>query len=78
MFDILLWCNQYDLFQNTSCRAISESAIACNTNLQLQTGGPLSAYQIKYSMKDTQKDDTSEYANVQQAVKKVLSAETKR
>ena len=76
MFDILPSRRRYDLFQNTACRAISESAIACNTNLQLLTGGPVSAYQFKYHIKPTEEDDTNEYDNVQTVMKKLLTAET--
>ena len=78
MFDIVPRRNQFDLFQNTSCRAISESAVACNTNLQMQTGGPVAGYQMKYTHKNTQKDDTSDYADSQTTMKKILCAELPR
>ena len=78
MYDVLPQRNRYDLFQNASCAAISESALACNTNLQMQTGGPLAGYQIKYHTKSTQKDDTNDYSNVLNSMKKMMSVEAAR
>jgi hypothetical protein len=61
----------YDLFQNVSCRAISESKLSCNTNVNLITDGPISQYNIKYQNKDTRKDDTKEYKAVLESIKRV-------
>jgi hypothetical protein len=60
---------QFDLFQNVSCKAISESKFACNTNISLITEGPVSQYQFKYQHKDTQGEDTVEYAEVDRSMK---------
>jgi hypothetical protein len=63
--------NTYDLFQNTSCRAISESKLACNTNAAIITDGPIGQYQFKYQHKKTQKDDVADYENVERSMKKL-------
>ena len=61
----------YDVFQNTSCKAISESKFACNSNVQLITDGPIGAYQYKYNFKPTQDDDQAEYAELDANIKKM-------
>ena len=61
--------NRYDLFQNTSCEAISESKFSCNSNLALITDGPVGFYQYKYVFKNTQKDDTAHYEEVDRTIK---------
>jgi len=60
---------KYDLFQNVSCRAISESKFSCNSNMALITDGPVGQYQFKYHIKKTQDDDTAEYAEVEKSIK---------
>ena len=59
----------YDLFQNVSWKAVSESKLSCNTNLSLVTPGPLGQYQFKYQHKATQKDDTAAYREVETSIK---------
>jgi len=49
--------HSYDAFQNVSCRAISHSKLACNTNVSIVMDGPTGKYSFKYNMKGTQKDD---------------------
>ena len=61
----------YDLFQNTSCSAISESKMACNTNANVITDGPIGQYMFKYQHKSTQKDDVADYEHVDRAIKNI-------
>ena len=61
----------YDLFQNVSCPAISESKLSCNINVALVFDGPIAQYQIKSMLKGTQEDDTTEYAEVEESIKKL-------
>ena len=61
----------YDLLQNVSCKAVSESKFACNSNVSLITDGPIGQYQFKYQLKGTQEDDTAEYAEVDASMKKI-------
>jgi hypothetical protein len=45
----------YDLFQNVSCPAISESKLTCNSNVSIITDGSIGQYQFKHNMlKSTQ------------------------
>ena len=69
LVEILPKRNTFDVFQNTSCRAISESKLACNTNAKIITDGPIGCYQFKYNFKNTQKDDSAEYAHVDRSIK---------
>ncbi len=62
---------KYDLYQNISCPAVSETKMACNSNIALITEGPIGQYQFKYHLKQTQDDDTAEYAQVDATIKKV-------
>lgn len=59
----------YDMFQNASCRAISESKLSCNSNVSLITDGPVGQYQFKYQMKGTQEDDSRPYREVENSIK---------
>jgi hypothetical protein len=61
--------NKYDLFQNVSCTAISESKLACNSNVQMITDGPVGQYQFKYNFKGTNGDDTAAYEKVANAIR---------
>ena len=61
--------NTYDVFQNKSCTPISESKMACNSNVSLITDGPVSGYIIKYQHKGNQEEEAKEYANVEAAMK---------
>ena len=60
---------QYDLFQNVSCPATTQSKFTCNTNVQLITDGPLAMYQFKCGSKATQKDDCEEHDEVHKSMK---------
>jgi len=62
---------KYDEFQNVSCAAISESKLACNSNVNVMTEGPISQYTCKYTTKDTQKDDQAKYAEVDKSIKAI-------
>lgn len=64
--------HKYDVFQNESCRAISESSIACNTNISSVVPGPLAGYITKYQIKVTSPDDTNQYQRVSDITKSVL------
>jgi hypothetical protein len=68
-------CNKrkrYDIFQNISCEAISQSKLTCNTNIAPIIQGPMGQYSFKYNFKDTQKEDTEEYGRAKAAMQKVL------
>ena len=56
--------NEYDLFQNTYCPAISESKIGGNSNARVITPGPVGAYTLKYPVKNTQESDAKPYESV--------------
>jgi hypothetical protein len=51
LIEILPKRNNYDLFQNVSCKVISESKLTCNSNVSIITDGPVGQYQFKYIMK---------------------------
>jgi hypothetical protein len=69
LIEILPKRNSYDLFQNASCKAISESKLTFNSNIAIITDGPVGQYQFKYIMKLTQADDTAAYSLVEQSMK---------
>ena len=64
---------KYDLFQNVSCNAILHSKFSCNSNVSCVIDGPIGAYQHKYKHKENQKEETAEYAEVCNEVKKFAS-----
>ena len=61
---------KYDLFQNTSCPAISYSKFSCNNNVSVILDGPIGQYQHKYQEKETQQDDTADYKEVEATIRK--------
>ena len=61
-----------DAFQNESCKAVSSSKLACNTNLSVVSPGPLAGYTFKYQLKDTQDDDTKEYERISEVTERTL------
>jgi hypothetical protein len=61
----------YDLFQNVSCNAISQTKLSCNTNVSLVTDGPIGAYQHKYQLKPNRDDEQAEYATIEADMKKL-------
>jgi hypothetical protein len=69
LVEILPKRSAYDLFQNTSCRAILDSKVACNSNAAVIMDGPIGQYQFKYQHKGTQKDDAADYENVERSIK---------
>ena len=60
---------KYDLFQNVSCPAISYSKFSCNNNVSPILDGPIGQYQHKYQEKETQKEDTAEYSEVEALIR---------
>lgn len=63
--------NQYDLFQNVCCPVISHSKFGCNTNISCIMDGPIAYYISKYAFKETDKDETQDYAEVEKIMKKM-------
>jgi hypothetical protein len=61
----------YNLFQNTSCQAVSKSKFAYDSNVSVITDGPIAQYQFKCHLKGTQEKDTAEYAEVDASMKKM-------
>ena len=45
--------------------------MACNTNANVITDGPIGQYMFKYQHKSTQKDDVAEYEHVDRAIKNI-------
>lgn len=64
LYDIYAKRDEYDVFQNQSCKSISLSKLGSNTNSQLCLNGHMAMYITKYPTKSTQKEDESEYGNV--------------
>ena len=64
---------KYDLFQNTSCPAISLSKISGNSNVVYLFPGPIVIYTTKYNYKGTQKEEKSEFSQVVKVTKKMLN-----
>ena len=60
---------KFDLFQNTSCPAISHSKFSCNNNVSVILDGPIGQYQHKYQEKGTQNDDTADYKEVEATIR---------
>ena len=60
----------YDVFMNTFCPAVSQSKLACNSNVRFLFGGSDAFYATKYSTKDTQREDTESYDEVLNYTKK--------
>ena len=60
---------KYDLFQNVSCPAISYSKFSCNNNVSTILDGPIGQYQHKYQEKETQKEDSAEYKEVENLIR---------
>ena len=73
IIEVLPKRHSYDLFQNVSCKAISESKFTCNSNVSIITDGPVGQYQFKYQMKSTQDDDTAAYSLVEHSIKSLAS-----
>ena len=71
LVEILPKRGMYDLFQNPSCRAVSESKFSCNSNVSVVTDGPIGNYCCKYAVKDTKKDDQAAYTKVDESMKKM-------
>ena len=67
--------DSYDAFQNVCCPSLSYSKLTCNTNISPVMSGPLSQYVSKYIVKDTNKEDVSEYKQLASTIQKCLSRE---
>ena len=65
LYDLLIKRSEFDVFQNQSCRAISLSKLGSNSNSQICVSGQKAIYTTKYPTKPLQKEDESEYENVQ-------------
>ena len=70
--EITIKRRKYDQYQNISCPAISLSKLTCNTNIQAILPGAVAQYCLKYTLKDTQEEDTAPYKNVLIATKKII------
>ena len=64
--------HQYDAFQNVSCPAISWSKICGNSNITWNMYGPISQYNIKYTTKGNQEEETHKYGALLAKLMKVL------
>jgi hypothetical protein len=71
IIEILPKRHTYDIFQNVSCKAISESKLTCNSNVSVITDEPVGQCQFTYIMKSTQDDDTAAYAEVENSIKAI-------
>ena len=69
--EILPRRGRFDSFQNTSCKAITESKMSCNSNVSVCGDGPIVIYTVKYVTKGTQNDDKAEYYSVEVSIKKM-------
>jgi hypothetical protein len=74
VMEVIVKRHLYNAFQNVCCPAFSNSMLTCNTNISPMHEGPLSHYQFKYHVKDTQDQDTEEYDCISHAVRKALIA----
>jgi len=70
IIEICLKRRRFDCFQNTSCKAITESKMSCNSNLSMCMDGPIVTYVVKCILKGTQKDDKAECYSVEVSIKK--------
>jgi Helitron helicase-like domain at N-terminus len=73
IIEVLPKHHTYNLFQNVSSKAISESKLTCNSNISNITDGPVGQYQFKYIMKSMQKDDCAAYSLVENSIKSLSS-----
>jgi AAA domain/Helitron helicase-like domain at N-terminus len=71
LVEILPRRRRFDAFQNTSCKPVTESKFACNSNVSTCVDGPVVMYQVKYNTKGTQCDDKAEYYSVELSIKKM-------
>jgi hypothetical protein len=62
----------YDLFQNQSCKCISESKISGNSNCTMLMPGPVFCYTCKYPFKKNQAEEQQPYKKVVSTTKKML------
>ena len=63
---------EYDIMMNSYCPAVSNSNLACNSNVKVIANGIQAFYITKYSSKKTQKDDGSEYVPVANYIERRL------
>jgi len=71
--ELCLQREEYDVFQNVYCPAISYSKLTCNTNIAFLMSGPIGQYCFHYSIKGTQQTDTKPYEEIKVFMEKVLS-----
>jgi hypothetical protein len=65
----------YDVYMNTYCPAVSNSKLACNSNVRWLCGGSEAFYTTKYTTKKTQAEDTESYEATLAYTKKRLLAQ---
>ncbi len=67
--------NVLDCFMNVSCPQITQSKMACNTNISMIMPGTAAQYTFKYATKSTQHDDEKQYKAVLEICERVLQKE---
>ena len=61
---------QFDLYSNVYCPIISNSCLACNSNISLIFNGRVTIYMTNYISKGTQEDDSESYRRLINNVKR--------
>ena len=65
---------KYDAFQNVCCPAISWSKIGGNSNICCNMYGPVSQYNIKYTTKGNQEEESQLYLELSTALMKITES----
>jgi hypothetical protein len=73
IYEMCLKRGKYDVFSNSCCPCISYSKCTCNTNVSVVMPGTVAQYCVNYTVKNTQKDDTSEYQLLNNSIEFFLS-----
>ena len=73
--EVMIKRHAYDTFENVSCPAISLSKLTCNSNISMVFPGPAGLYCFKYTLKNTQQDDTREFGKIIDTIRRSLSRE---
>ena len=64
--------DRYDAFQNTNCSAISWSKIGGNSNINCNMYGPVSQYNMKYTTKGNQEEESQAYSALSAKLMKIV------
>ena len=72
IIEILPERGSLDVCMNNYCPMVSETKLACNSNVSVIVNGVQAFYVTKYTSKNTQEQDSSEYENVIRYVEKRL------